>query len=543
MKGIIYSRVSTEEQDYERQTKDLLEYAHRNNIELICEPLEEKESGFNDERTKFNELLKFTKADVDIILVWELTRLSRKSIKLQQTVQDFINKGIRIFAYKDGFTTHNTDGSINEMAKMVLALTATIAESEAKTLKLRTMAGRTYSIVTKGRSYTTKKLYGYDIKNGMLKINLNEATVIKHIFEMCTEGLSFRRISIYLNSIDNSRNWTCGLLANLFRNPTYKGKRMWGKTEIKTPAIVSETLWEMAQNAISQRTKNRSKGIEKHKINYFLKGLLICSRCGRKYTYSNNIYKCISNVNKFYERCGSTTIATPQLDAVVWSVVQEIFKDVILNISYVKQKKENEDKLTKLANDATILTKNIKKAINMSKKQMEFALNIKDDNLELYELFLTKITDLLKEEKNIRTELKFVLNTIKELNDKMQNIGRFNTYTILNESDKKAFIHKIVKNIIVYGGRSRKVLQIFFLQNQMYDIIYFKKKWYGFHNANYVEYIDLKSTYNKGNEILIKVTDNKNNIFGKRIKKSCTFDEFINKLKQKKLLTPISIKH
>ena len=86
MKGIIYSRVSTEGQDYERQTNDLVEYAKRNNIDLICEPLEEKESGFNNDRPKFKELQKLTKEDVDIILVWELTRLSRRSIFVLQTV-------------------------------------------------------------------------------------------------------------------------------------------------------------------------------------------------------------------------------------------------------------------------------------------------------------------------------------------------------------------------------------------------------------------------------------------------------------------------
>lgn len=60
MKGVIYSRVSTEEQDYERQTNELLEYAKRKKIKLVCEPLEEKESGFNDERSMFNRLLNFT---------------------------------------------------------------------------------------------------------------------------------------------------------------------------------------------------------------------------------------------------------------------------------------------------------------------------------------------------------------------------------------------------------------------------------------------------------------------------------------------------
>lgn len=44
LKGIIYSRVSTEDQEYARQTEDLVRYAKEHNIEVI-RILEEKDSG------------------------------------------------------------------------------------------------------------------------------------------------------------------------------------------------------------------------------------------------------------------------------------------------------------------------------------------------------------------------------------------------------------------------------------------------------------------------------------------------------------------
>lgn len=116
LKGIIYSRVSTEDQEYARQTEDLVRYAKEHNIEVI-RILEEKDSGFNDYRPKFQELLTYTKNEIDIVLVWEITRISRRSIKLPETVLNFIDKGIRIFAYKDGFSTHNPDGTVNSMAR------------------------------------------------------------------------------------------------------------------------------------------------------------------------------------------------------------------------------------------------------------------------------------------------------------------------------------------------------------------------------------------------------------------------------------------
>lgn len=254
MKAVIYSRVSTEGQDYQRQTDDFVKYATAMGYELICEPLEEKESGFNDERPLFKKLCQLNKEDVDIVLVWELTRLSRKSIKLQETVRMFMDKGIRVYAYKDNFCTHNPDGTESSFAKLLLSLLATIAEEEVKMLKARTKAGRTFNVVHKGHSHTTKALFGYDFVNGKLQINEEEAKMVRKLFQMCIEGKGFRAMTLYMRSVDSKHQWKNGAMAGLFKNTTYKGTRMWeGKYEIVTPQIVSEEVWEKAQDAIQGR--------------------------------------------------------------------------------------------------------------------------------------------------------------------------------------------------------------------------------------------------------------------------------------------------
>lgn len=93
MRGAIYSRVSTIDQDYNRQTNELKEYAKYMGIE-ITHVFEEKESGFNDDRPEFAKLKELTKDDIDIVLVWELSRLSRRSLYLQQQIEYFTKKGI-----------------------------------------------------------------------------------------------------------------------------------------------------------------------------------------------------------------------------------------------------------------------------------------------------------------------------------------------------------------------------------------------------------------------------------------------------------------
>lgn len=91
MKAAIYSRVSTEDQDFSKQTNELKDYAKKENIEVVY-IFEEKESGFNNDRPEFEKVRQLTKDDVDIILVWELSRLSRRSIYIQTQVEEFADK-------------------------------------------------------------------------------------------------------------------------------------------------------------------------------------------------------------------------------------------------------------------------------------------------------------------------------------------------------------------------------------------------------------------------------------------------------------------
>ena len=78
-KVIIYARVSTSSQDYDRQLHDLRDYAARQGYEVVKE-YSEKISGAKkvEERQAMKELLDYTsKTKVDKILIYECSRLSR----------------------------------------------------------------------------------------------------------------------------------------------------------------------------------------------------------------------------------------------------------------------------------------------------------------------------------------------------------------------------------------------------------------------------------------------------------------------------------
>ena len=79
-KAVIYSRVSTTEEDYTSQTADLKRKAETMGYE-VTHIYEEKESGFDDDRTELAKVLALTNADTDAVFVWEISRLSRRTVR------------------------------------------------------------------------------------------------------------------------------------------------------------------------------------------------------------------------------------------------------------------------------------------------------------------------------------------------------------------------------------------------------------------------------------------------------------------------------
>lgn len=84
--AVIYARVSTKSQDYDRQLNDLREYAKRMGYEIVKE-FAEKISGAKKvvEREAMTELLSFVEAKhIDKVLIYECSRLSRRDGRFRQ---------------------------------------------------------------------------------------------------------------------------------------------------------------------------------------------------------------------------------------------------------------------------------------------------------------------------------------------------------------------------------------------------------------------------------------------------------------------------
>lgn len=107
MKTIIYARVSTNTQDYERQVADLREYANRMGYEIIKEFCE-KVSGAKKvaEREQLSELMNYVQAHkVDKVLIYECSRLSRRIEDFLSIVEQLSELKVSLYIHQNGLET------------------------------------------------------------------------------------------------------------------------------------------------------------------------------------------------------------------------------------------------------------------------------------------------------------------------------------------------------------------------------------------------------------------------------------------------------
>lgn len=144
-KVVIYARVSTSTQDYDRQLHDLREYASRMNYEVVKE-FSEKISGAKkvEERQAMTELLDYTiKHKIDKILIYECSRLSRRAVDFLQLIETFTERGISVFILQNGLETLLPNGEINPIATLVLGILAQFNAMERNLIRSRMQSGYT----------------------------------------------------------------------------------------------------------------------------------------------------------------------------------------------------------------------------------------------------------------------------------------------------------------------------------------------------------------------------------------------------------------
>ena len=142
-KVVIYARVSTQGQDYERQLAELREYARKMEYEVVTEFFE-KVSGTKtvSERQALTELLSFVERNnVNKVLIYECSRLSRRAIDFLTIIENLTVKKISVYILQNGLETLLPNGQPNPIAQLVMGILAQFNSMERSLIRSRMESG------------------------------------------------------------------------------------------------------------------------------------------------------------------------------------------------------------------------------------------------------------------------------------------------------------------------------------------------------------------------------------------------------------------
>lgn len=128
-----FLRVSTMEQDTEKNKIDILQFANTHKLGNV-EFVEEHISGKIDyKKRKLGALLDSMKSG-DVLIVPELSRIARSITQILEVIKVTKDKGITLYSIKENFD--NTDNSIT--ATVTSTIFALVAQIERELISLRT---------------------------------------------------------------------------------------------------------------------------------------------------------------------------------------------------------------------------------------------------------------------------------------------------------------------------------------------------------------------------------------------------------------------
>lgn len=405
------------------------------------------------------------KKKFDLILTKEISRFSRNTLDSIKYTQELLSCGVGVHFLSDNINTFQPDSELR------LTIMSSIAQEEIRKLSERVRFGYKRS-VEKGIVPGSNNIYGYTKNKGKLVIDEEQAKFIRLIFETyVSENIGVHRLGFKLFEEYGVNNYSGKPIAgtvikNIIRNPKYKGyfcahkettvdyhdrkrKRFkrdeWivYKDNETCPPIVSEELWDKANEILDAKSKKHDQINKNNKYNKFpFSGLMHChfdgatfvrgtyqigkgDRSRRRKFWACNNYRI--HGKKKTEGCNSPVLYYEELVEVCKKILNMILvcQDDLISeindmISDIRTKKDYKKEI-KLIDEKLFKTNNEKKELIMMRMRKEIDLkeynSLKDDLDEKINSLEENKRKLIEEEQNEQSSEKNFEEFKKKIND------------------------------------------------------------------------------------------------------------------------------
>ena len=447
--AVIYARYSSNnqtEQSIEGQVHVCEDYAKKNNIIIVDSYVDRAMTGTNDNRDAFQKMLKDSNNHKwNYVIVYKLDRFARNKYESAVNKMYLKNNGVKLLSAVENIP-ETPEGILLEslLEGMNQYFSEELAQKVSRGLHESRMKGHVIGAVP----------FGYIKENKMLKINEEEANIVRRVYNDYISGKSLLKISkIFENeNITHKGNKVIPqTLRHMLNRKLYTGiYELNGKIYSNIyPKIISPKLYEQAQ----QRLKLTRYGCRKPNYETFrLRNKIFCGNCNKRlYPVSTKLnngeplryYKCIST--KKFDKCFTKVMEKSFIEGVVDKFIKIQLNipenlEQITNIIYEKQKKLLRSKST---------LNNIKSELTRTNKSISNIMNAIENGI-FTDSTKSRLEELETLKKNLQEQL--VIEESKVSNEfTKEEIKEFFKYA-MKECPERA-IELFIKFVKVYENK------------------------------------------------------------------------------------------
>lgn len=413
MKRVIgYIRVSTDNQDLERQRVLIRKYCENKGYSLLRIEEDYAISGTVSNRNGLNSILNITNSVADMVVVSESSRLSRQDDIFETLTQiHTIIRNVDLVILDEPDKVYEAGKTIILSDFLMLAIKAYGAADERKKIVSRMTTGKdskvqafplmlTDSNIPTGFKAVPNPNYIKGATPKMLLVEDEERMqLVRDIFNYVANGLSLGKTAEKLNMLGyrTARNkpFYEQSVRTIINDSIYNGVRYWKGMKLELPVkFISDEIWNLAHKKV-QENKNYSGEAQKHYNP--LKGIIKCP-CGQTSMYGRTssciTYRCLDRIKMGIKSpCTNVGIKAETLIYAVWKDVrlrtldetyqaksnEKIAEIEAENIKLTQSIKEKDSEIAKLQSDLKTVIDNVMASTNIT---IVKALNGKADSID-----------------------------------------------------------------------------------------------------------------------------------------------------------------
>ena len=498
MKRVIgYIRVSTDNQDLERQRVLIRKYCENKGYSLLRIEEDYAISGTVSNRNGLNSILNITNSVADMVVVSELSRLSRQDDIFETLTQiHTIIRNVDLVILDEPDKVYEAGKTIILSDFLMLAIKAYGAADERKKIVSRMTTGKdskvqafplmlTDSNIPTGFKAVPNPNYIKGATPKMLLVEDEERMqLVRDIFNYVANGLSLGKTAEKLNMLGyrTARNkpFYEQSIRTIINDSIYNGVRYWKGMKLKLPVkFVSDEIWNLAHKKV-QENKNYSGEAQKHYNP--LKGIIKCP-CGQTSMYGRTssciTYRCLDRIKMgIKSSCTNVGIKAETLIYAVWKDArlrtldetyqaksnEKIAEIEAENIKLTQSIKEKDSEIAKLQSDLKTVIDNVMASTNIV---IVKALNGKADSID------SQIKSIETEKKAIDEE---IASNNRRIADEIKSQSRKELDSLSLEGKGEMF-RELLSKVVYYSVSLNSGFIVITYKNDLETII-------AYHNRN-----------------------------------------------------------